>query len=216
MVPLAGTEEGPVRRQFLLEPAESGRFVPLRVASEAEVTGDAVQGLLVPVGLLPHIQWHERQAERRHVPNDVRHHPVGDDFVPGLAEGSMDQHEFVDQVGLFQVDVFRGFASGAARVDVLQLVARPGGGPLELLLNLIKKMPVGFLDVLSDDRPQLVGTIRDGQLVDDDSNVRGDERRALGPVRKTHLPRHARSHVRVAVSIASHPGGDLDGRGREG
>lgn len=72
-------------------------FGPFGVGSNPEVPGQRIEGARVALGVLPDVEPHEREPERRRPPQQIREPPVGDDLLAGLDERSVAERDRFDQ-----------------------------------------------------------------------------------------------------------------------
>jgi len=64
---------------------------PRAVRPDAEVRGDGVDHVGVPLRLLPDVQLHQGETEREHLAKEVQEAPVGDGLVAALTQGFVAQ-----------------------------------------------------------------------------------------------------------------------------
>mmetsp|Transcript_11272 Transcript_11272/g.26512 ORF Transcript_11272/g.26512 Transcript_11272/m.26512 type:complete len:415 (-) Transcript_11272:938-2182(-) len=220
IVPFSRTKQGALRGQLLLQPAQSGVFIPLRIAAKSKMSGDAVQRLLVAVALLANIKRNERESECRHIAENVRKYTIGGDCIARPTERSMDQHQIIHKLLLVEINIVSADAitsaiERSARFQPVELILGPNGCILKSVNHWLQKNTVWLTNV-SNFFSELVRAIGKGQLRLDRFEIGRKQPCRLGAIRQTNLSRNIWGHIWITITIASHPGCKLDRRSIQG
>mmetsp|Transcript_16328 Transcript_16328/g.48947 ORF Transcript_16328/g.48947 Transcript_16328/m.48947 type:complete len:467 (-) Transcript_16328:785-2185(-) len=231
--------EGPLAVELCHQEFLALLLVPLQVAAQAQEGSDGIDGRCVLAALLPDVQGHQAHAEGRHLADDVQDAGLGNILVAAVDEGLVDEGERLQELllggvrlsvvlqVLLHVHVGVHHAVVQHLPSVVELVShfredhtvrladRQDMPELGIVLALTLLRDHGSVRCLPRhdagcQRPGLVRAAPHGQFVHE--LLHGLEVQIGGrqPRRDDHVPRGGRRHVRVAVTVATHPAAKLE------
>ena len=163
--------------------------------------------------LLPDVEPHERDAEHRKTPQEIREPALGDDAVPrGVERPMAEQQRLRQRLGRF----VHGIGHRARTILGLfgQLLAQPITCRFEAMLDVTQERPVRLVGPVHPGEQQFVG-VGHRQLGTERLDLPRVQGRRRPARHQARAPGDVGSDTRVAITVAPNPGPEPDGGGIE-
>ena len=199
-------QQWPTVVQFAGQEGDALLFVPVFVATEAEVIGDFSHRRAVPRRILPHIETHEEQAEGHRPTQAIEQRAIGDHAHAALVQRVETQLQRIEQIAIVVQHI------GRRRRRRRQRGVCPVARGAQAFAQLFEHRAIRFGAVAGLGFEGVAGLLHRqfGRQVIDIAQVQ------IGghPARQQqHFAGHRSGHVGVAVTVAAHPRSEANRRG---